>query len=560
MHRPRWVLPAVALALVGMVLATILVVPRVYRSHKRKRGEKTALVARAAIDRGDWQAAGQSVLMATRLAPESPVVLREAARLTTIMGHPSAGQYWGLLFERTEPTRADRVMFSGLMLRIRRTDLIRPHLVALLKKDPRDAEAMELALVMFMEEGRAKESLLAARTIADEFPERPGAELHLARTLLAVGRKDRRDEARHLLWSRAFRPKPDAFAAIAELSRMPEVSTDELRMLLRRVPETETNALYRLLVESNIRFRLDPNAERSEAGQAVVDAVGRKSPAAERIVAIDWLIANDRPSDALRIATQPWIRTNAVILQRRLQALAVLDRWDEIRQRVEDRATILDPVTQRLYRAVIANHGKHPTEAVMHLSAALAIPGSGPDELQSIAAYAEALDQPKIAALALQPLLSNPTLAPITGPRILGLLSRVDTVPPMLQAIERLLAIDPANDALRNDQSWLRLLVEDRTQETLEAAVQMSRKHPEDARFLATEALGWLKSNHPEKAYELLDAHAFGGTNSPVRARLVHCAAMGAVGRRDGARRLAREIEPNKLRSEERVLVQEWLD
>ena len=167
------------------------------------------------------------------------------------------------------------------------------------------------------------------------------------------------------------------------------------------------------------------------------------------------------------------------------------------------------------------------------------------------------LDQPQIAASALQPLLGNPALAPANAPRILGLLNRVDDIPPMLQAIDRLLVIDPLNVALRNEQLWLRLLAGERIEESQKAAEDLVAQHPDDARYVPPLALGWFRLNEPERAYELLENRHLGGTNAPIRARLIHCAAVGAVGQRDAARRIARDIPMAGLRSEERVLIRE---
>ncbi len=556
---PR-VVPLLALGLAVALAAWFLAVPRVYRAYKSSRGERVARVALAAIDRGDWEEASQNALLAIRLAPQNPLALRAAANMATLTGNPKALHFWTLLFERTTPTREDRLAYTRLALRIRRPDLARAQLTVLLRENRHDPEAMALGLAALMEEGRPKDALVAAPALADEYPDRPGTELQLSRALMAVGGSENQRQALHLLWNLAFGSKPDAFAAVAELSRMPGLSPGELRMLARRAPGTQTNALFRLLVDHNVRLRLDPNTDRIAAAKAVVSSIGIHSPVDERIVAIDWILANAPATHALELASAPWCLTNTPVLERRLQAFALLDRWNDISAQIEDADTAIDPVSRDLYRAIVATHQKRPDEAARHLASAARRSGDDPGPLQMVAAYAESLDQPRVAAEALHPLLGNPALAPTAAPRVLGLLKRVDEIGPMSRALERLLAFDPSNTALRNEQIWLRLLASERTAENQRAAQRLVDEEPDNPRYLASAALAWYRLDDPGKALELMEAHQFGDTNAPVRNRLVHCAALGATGRRDAAHRLARQIPLAGLRSEERLLIQRWLD
>ncbi len=560
LHRPRWLVPLVALGLAALLVGACYVIPPAYEAYKHSRAEAAARKAADAMERQDWKTASENVRLAIALAPENANALRQAARYMSIGNLPNAFQYWQMFFDHGSPTRQDRLMFVALTLRMRRTDWARPHLIQLLTEDSHDAEALELCLALLIQEGRTKQASVAARHLAGQFPDRPGTELRLARSLLAAGERGNKSEARHLLWQLAFRPKPEAFVAIEELSRFPELSNSELRLLLRRVPETQTNALLRMIVENNLRFRLEPKADREAAALAIRGYFRGAVPVEDRIRAVDWLLANAPATNALDLVSIPFAQTNALVLQRRLQALANLDRWTDIAAHVEDEKAPITPVMRDIYRAIVATHTQKADEAATHLASAVDRNDDNPETLQLIAAYAETMDQPRIAADALQRLLGNPTLAPTTGSRVIGLLSRVDDIPPMLQALDRLLVYDPTNDSLRNGQAWLRLLTGERIEESQQAAEQIVRQHPDEPRYLATLALGFHRLGQPERAFELLESRNLGATNAPVRARLVHCAAMGATGRRDAARRLARQIPMEGLRSEERLMIQEWIE
>ena len=204
-HRTRWLVPLVVLGLVAILLGLVYVAPPVYRAKKRARAEKAAAAGAAAIDRQDWREASNNLLLALNLAPESPVVLRQAARFSTLMGKDSALQYWQMFLERAVPTRDDRLLYLGVLSRLGRPDMMKPHLVALLQKDPHDPDALELCVTAFTQIGDPENALGAARELATEHPNREGVDFQLAKALIAVGKKNGKSEARRLLWSLAFR-------------------------------------------------------------------------------------------------------------------------------------------------------------------------------------------------------------------------------------------------------------------------------------------------------------------------------------------------------------------
>jgi hypothetical protein len=560
LHRPRWLVPLVALGLVALVLGAIAVIPPSYRYSKKVRAEKAAAKAEEAMKRSDWEVAGHNVRLAIGLGPQNPAALRVAARLSTLAGNPNASQYWQMFLDRGQPTRDDRVLYARLLLRMHRTDLARQQIIELLKADAHDPEAMELSLSLLLDEGRAKDALVAARAVADEFPNRPGAELSLARVLLHRAPGGTNAEAHRLLWNLAFGTGPDAFSALTELSRLPDMSPGELKMLRQRAPDLQTNALLAAMVDVNLQLRLEPKMDLEEPSRRLRDLVPTQEWGENRLMACDWLLNHLQPAKALELCPTPASRTNAPLLQRRLQALANLNHWDEISTQVEDPDMPLETVMRNVYRAIVATHREKPEEAATHLSTATAAAGDQPEVLEMIAGYAESLNQPALAAEALQRLLSNPTLATATGPRILRLLNRVDRIPPLLLAMDRLLQFDPNNDVLRNDQAWFRLLAGEKVAESTATAAQLSAKYTNAPRYAATLGLGWLRQGTPERAYDFLESLRLGETNAPLRARLVLCASMGAAGRRDAARRSARLISTNQLRSEERLLIEEWLD
>jgi|GEM_PF-3066035 len=545
------------LILLALFLSAWFLLPPVYRADKLRRGRNAAAAARAEMKLENWEGASRQVRLALSLAPTDPEILRTVATVCSRVGNPAALQYWQALHETGKATSEDQLAYARTLLSLDHPADARPILAQLLTENPRHFEALELSIQTFVLEKRFANALVAARTLADLYPGDDRAHASLGQMLLAQPGQDSQAQGETVLWSLALRSNPYRLQSIAALATRPQISTNQLRLLAYNIPDVAglPGCLLRLDIERRLKPDSDPQAF---ATQAL--ACRPATPSIDQDIHLaDWFYRYGLNQNALDLLPEAICRTNGPALQRRLQGFANTGQWGEVTRCVEDKTLPIDVVLRNIYRAIIAHRNGSEEGVVVHLNTAANAVGLDPAQARLVAGYAEALNQPRIAAESLQRLLSNPSYAAATGPQIFRLLSRVDDVGPLLEAIERMLQFDPRNPFLINDRAWWRLVTGQRIAESRQQVLDLLQTDPASPRFIASLALSHLRDNNADQALALTEPIMLSSTNPLPRLRLVYCAALGKAGQREAARRIGRELDPARLRSAERLLVTDWL-
>ncbi len=545
------------LILIALFLAAWFLLPPIYRADKLRRGRKAAAAAQAEMKVGNWDGVSRQVRLALSLAPTDPEVLRTVATVCSRVGNPAALQYWQALHETGTATSEDQLEYARSLLALDHPADARPILARLLTENPRHSEALELSIQTFVLEKRFADALVAARTLADLYPGDDRAQASLGQMLLAQPDKDNQARGETVLWSLALRTNSYRLQSIAALASRPGISTNQLRLLAYNIPEVA--GLPGCLLRLDIERRLNPDPDpQAFAAQAL--ACRPATPSIDEDIQLaDWLYRYGLNQNALDLLPESVCRTNGPALQRRLQGFANTGQWGEVTRCVEDKELPIDPVLRSVYRAVIAHRNGSEEGVAVHLNTAANAAGIDPAQARLVAGYAEALNQPRIAAETLQRILSNPSYAAATGPQIFRLLSRVDDVGPLLEAIERMLQFDSKNPFLLNDRAWWRLVTGQRIAESRQQILTLLETDPSSPRLVASLALSHLRDDNADQALALTEPIMLASTNPPTRLRLVYCAALGKAGQREAARRVGRALNPARLRSAERLLVADWL-
>lgn len=551
---------------VTVVLALLLVlgiaasftVPPIYRKLKVQRALRAAAKAELGMASGEWNRAGNQIKLALSLAPSEPGVLRAVGRFCTRLGSPVGLQYWQMLIESGEATRADRIDYVRNLLQVDQPEPARRMLVELLKENIRDFDCLELSLRALLLEQRTKDALLAAEAMVEYFPSNDRGLFELGRTLLAQNDPSLQSKGEAILWGLVLRDNPFLLQAAQTLSSRTNLTQSELQLLWRRLPNEQS------LARGILGLELDEKLGRIPSGphlaKAAVAALPTNSPVESHIALADWLFSRSFYQEGLLVIPTNSIRTNTAALQRYLQGLGGLRRWEETSRLVEDLELPLSRVLRDVFRAVVSSRIGTPEEVIVHLESAAAGTRDDPSLARLVAGYAEAFDQPRIAVEALQSLMANPSHVQRTGPRIMRLLAKVDDTQPLLQAIERLLQFTPDDTNLRNDHAWWLLITGQRIDQCRSTAEELTKAHPENSRYQATLSLSYVRDNNPEKALQIIEPRFLQSTNPPSRVRFVYCAALGLAGQREAARRVGASLEKQSLRSAEKALVAEWIE
>ncbi len=545
------------LILLALFLGAWFLLPPLYRADKLRRGRNAAAAARVEMKVENWEAASRQVRLALSLAPTDPEILRTVATVCSKVGNPAALQYWQALHESGNATFKDQLEYVRTLLTLDHPADARPILARLLTEDPRHYEALELSIQTLVLEKRYGDALIAARTLAELYPGDDRAHASLGQLLLAQPDKESQTHGETVLWGLALRTNSYRLQSIAALASRPGISTNQLRLLAYNIPDTA--GLPGCLLNLDLQRRIHPDSDpQTLAAQAL--ACRPANPSVDQDIRLaDWFFQLGLNQQALELLPESVGKTNGPALQRRLQGFANTGQWGEVTRCVEDKDLPIDPVLRNIYRAIIAHRNGSTDGVVVHLNTAANAVGINPAQARLVAGYAETLNQPRIAAETLQRLLSNPSYAASTGPEIFRLLSRVDDVGPLLDAIERMLQFDPKNPFLLNDRAWWRLVTDQRIAESRQQVLALLQSDPANPRLVASLALSHLRDNDADQALALTESIMLTSTNPMPRLRLVYCAALGKAGQREAARRIGRGLSSAGLRSAERLLVTDWL-
>lgn len=544
--------------LIALLLVIWFAAPPAYRSYKLKKAKAAVTEVEAALKRDDLNTAGLRVRLALALAPTSPVVQRAAAHYCMRVGSPAAMQYWQILLDAGNATRADRIEYARTLVRFERPAQARQLLVPLLEEDIRDPECLQLSIHALLLERRVRDALRAARMLVEYHPDNDDALTHLGELLLLQPEPSLREQGESILWGLSLREGSQLVPAIALLSQGTNRTPQELALLARRLPKT--NDVVISLLRTDILERAGHSPDRARLLSGVLSLIQTNSPLQDRLLIADWLLGKGFHQPALDVLPDPLWKSSPLAVQRHLQALANLDRWKELGAVIEDKSIPLSAVLRDVYRAVIASRLGTPQEVASHLSNAAQGTRNEPSLARLVAVYAEAFDQPRIAAEALQSLMGSPSQVPIVAPEVMRLLSAVDDTRPVLQTLDRLLQFSPRDENLLNERAWWHAVTGQQLEPALGAATELVQKNPANLRFTATLALVHLRQHDPEKALIAAETPFHSVTNPPPRLRLAYSAALGASGQREAARRIARSLDLQSLRSAEKHLIADWIN
>ena len=336
----------------------------------------------------------------------------------------------------------------------------------------------------------------------------------------------------------------------------------------RRLEEHPLAKTPHRLLAADLRMRAEPGRADAEVDAAVA-RFGGPAVEAETLATLGvWLSAKGMFERVLVVIPTERALGSRDLFLGHVDALAGLGRWREIKRLLE--AGPFPAPTPRcvtcIWRVVAGSSGEPATAIRNDWASALAAAGREVGKLLNVADYAEkngALDTARDAYTAAR------TAAPRLRAAYLGEMRTAGAggedggngTARIHATLAAMLAQWPEDAAVRNDEAYLRLLVNgpaadprgaERTAEELIAREPASLPH----RVLL--ALARLRQDRPAAALE-----AFGGVRlpdggvAPPSALAIHAAALAANGYPEPARQEARTaLDSRQLRPEERVLLE----
>jgi cytochrome c-type biogenesis protein CcmH/NrfG len=563
----------------GCLLVIVLVAGRPARNAVLAlQARKHARRAFAFIDQQKWKNARDEATAAYRLRPNEPEALRAVARLLSRAGQADGLEYWRKLSAITPLTDED--LRDNARIALRGNDL------------PAANDAVDQLLADHNDKDRVADYLVAAEVAARQHDYRKTAQYD--QKILADPTATHSEQLRATLrldsivrsGGRMFvdDPKKIDERLVALASGDDQTSLDALTALAQHVlsPASETKTDLPVPIGDLIsKIENHPKAtigshllatdlEISQAGsnreQIVQRATDRwKNSPNEGVATLgSWLYHHgDYQRELEVISLDRAMQTRELFLER-IDALAALERWNEIAKLLESERYPLEPVIQNMYLAMCYSKQGEKISADNGWQRAIESAAGDLNKLLMLGSFAEHNGVGSVAttaynaAVAVSPKSLEAQLGRLRVLRAGGDTHKIHST------VQELLKIWPNDPNLQNDEMYLRLLLlpPDTKPDSIElksiktAAEKLVADEPNSLPQRTVLALALLKQNQPYTALSLYRNLAVVQSAVTPATIAIHAAVLNAAGQTNEAKAEAAKVPRDKLLPEERALIQ----
>lgn len=546
-----------ALLLVGLGIVGFFAYKPVVRRIKESKSEKVILDARAAMQAKNLLEAHRKVQLALQLAPQRLPVQRLAAEFYTSVGQPDSLYHWDQV--RTAPgvSLEDRLAYVDACLGFQRTDLALDELNRLEPTQSRSTEFLRRVVRYLI----AIEDYLAAvpyaRDATSLSPKDEEIEYLLGLSLLKSGRPDWAVEGRGLLLSIALAAGPQQIRAAELLQSTGRLPLAEARQIARALERRPSLSFAERIVVTSLRLGSDA-AER----ERLISEFAEQTPPStddEREAYARWALRSAVPSAAYRFLAK-FNTTNRTLVNLRLEACALALDWKALDQHLTTEKDLTDPVLGQCLSAwrAAATGDSARAEAGYKaaLDRALQPPNRNASSFWMIAIWAERSKLPQSTIDALEPLLADRAQLPQAARAILRVAQDVDRYAPAYPAIRSLRHYTPNEGFVLRSYAYLALVLGKDLPDAASISDRLAAEPGADNFARLMSAFAKTRLGRPQEALELVERIGIDEQQLDRASKILLAGVFQEAGRREAARRLAREVLGEKLKAEERTLLE----
>ena len=544
----RWILP------IASVLAVIVAGTLAYHWFKGQRAERFAAAGDALVAADKWNDAAVQYRVALQLDPSNYHGLSGAARLASKAERPEALELWQKVLALPQCTIRDREDYAELLIKTNRLNLAEKAIDPLLKDNP-DTKALQLAARYARKIGDNVKAGEYLRIASKRAPDDDAPRFQLAEVLAQSTDAVDQAEARKILWELAARPNVYKKAAVEALGAAPELTTDERKRLLQELMALTPKTAKDDLLAADMRVQLQPD----EAARIYREAVERwrNGQSQELLDLARWLNAHQQPE--LVLSTFPVERTleDNQLLLARLDALATLQRWNDIDGVLNRTDVTLDPSVIESFRARTALERNANLDAEVHWNHAISLAGSDPYKLRFVANFAEQSRATAAALKAYAQLARFPEHADFAYRGTQRMSQRSGDTAAQRAAMSKISARAPEDPNAADQLAYLNLLLREDVDQNFAVAKKLAEQYPNRLSYRVTTALGYLRQHDPASALAQFKGPVSIDWKRTLPAwRAVYAAALLASDRNNEARDIIASISRDRLNPQERELIE----
>ena len=546
-HR-RWII-----ILAGFVVL-ILAGTTAYQVLKSNRAERFASAGDALAAQDKWNEAAVQYRVALELDPSNYRGLAGAARLATKADRPEALELWQRVMQLSKCTVRDRQDYADYLIQTHRLNLAQKIIDPLLKKDP-DTRTLQLATGYSRKMGDTVKALEFARLASKRAPDDDAARFQLAELLAQSMEPADQTEARKILWELAAKSSVYKKSAVEALGTAPELTTDERNRLLQELETLTPKNIKDDLLAADLRFQTHPD----DAPRIYQEEIARwaKGQTSELVDLARWLNAHQQAELVLsNVPIERAVQDNQLLLSR-LDALATLQRWNDIDDVLSRSDVTLDPSVIESFHARTAQERNAALDAEVHWSHAISLAGTDPYKLRFVANFAEQSHATAAALKAYDQLARFPEHADFAYLGIERVSQKSGETTTQRTAMAKIVARSPDDPNAADQLAYLNLLLNEDVDKNFAIAKKLTEQYPNRLAFRVTTALGYLRRHDGASALAQFKAPAPIDWKKTLPSwRAVYAAALLAGDRNDEAREIIKTIPRDRLKSQERELIE----
>jgi hypothetical protein len=523
-----------------------------YRWIKVQRANKFAAAADALRAAGKLKDAAVQYRIALQLDPLNYPALSGAARLATKADRPEAVEIWQKVLTLRQCTNRDREDYAEFLINSDRLVLAEKVLGPLLEANP-DTKTLLLAARYSRKRGDNVKAIEYARIASKRAPDNETAPFQLAELLAQSADPADQAEAHSVLWEIAKKPsyrKP----AIEALATAPQLTPDERSRLLQDLNTLMPRTIKDDLLAADMRIQLHLD-EAAHIYQEQIER-WRNGTSQEVLDLARWLNSWQQPE--LVLSTFPIERAlqNNGLLLARLDALASLQRWNDIDDALNRTDVTLDPSVIETFHARTAQERGASLDAEVHWNHAISLASADPDKLRFVANFAEQSRATAVALKAYEQLARFPEHADFAYHGIERVSQQSGDTAMQRTAMSRIAARAPEDPNAADEVVYLNLLLGEDIDNNLEIAKKLAEQHPNRLSFRVTAALGYLRQHDAASALAEFKGPAPIDWKRTLPAwRAVYAAALLGTERNEEARSIITTIPRDQLNPQERELI-----
>jgi hypothetical protein len=547
-RRRRWVFISIG------VLVLIIGATAGYWLIKAQRAERFAAEGDALSAQDKLTEAAVQYRVALQLNPSSYRGLSGAARLATKVDRPEALELWQKVISLRQCTTRDRQDYADLLIKTNRLSLAEKVIDPLLQQDP-DTKTLQLAARYSRKIGDVGKAIEYARIAIKRAPDDEAARFQLAELLAQSMNVREQEEARQVLWQIAAKTSVYKKPAVEALATAPKLTAEERNRLMQELAALTPKTIKDDLLEADLRFQIHPD----DAAEIYREETDRwQNGKREEVVDLArWLNAHQQAELVLStFSIERALEDNQLLLSR-LDALASLQRWNDIDEVLNRSDVTLDASVIESFRARTAQERNSTLDAEVHWNHAISLSGTDPFKLKFVANFAEQSHATAAALKAYEQLARFPDQADFAyrGTERVSQKSGETTI--QRAAMAKIIARTPDDPNAADQLAYLGLLLGEDVDKNFDVAKKLAEQYPNRLAYRVTVALGYLRRHDPGSAIAQFKAPEPIDWKKTLPAwRAVYAAALLAADRNEEAQAILKTIPRDRLSAQERELIE----